>query len=91
MTNKQKRKNHSAEFKSKVAIEAIKERQTLEEIAKKYEIHPVQLSKWKNEALSNFQLLFSKPKDKSSGIDSKELYAEIGKLKMEVDFLKKKL
>lgn len=94
MTTKPRRKFKSS-FKAKVAIEAIKEHQTIEEICKKYELHPTQVNVWKRDFLANSSLLFEKENNASTEEDSEkklqELYAQIGQLKVENDFLKKKL
>lgn len=87
------RRVHSKEFKAKVVLEALKEKNTIEVLAKKYELLPNQVSTWKTEALNNFSLVFSvekkvAPKDE---IPSEKLYARIGELTLENDFLKKKL
>lgn len=87
----QKRRQFSAEFKAKVAIEAIKEQQTLQELASKYEVHPNQISSWKQEFLQNSASLFTKGKKKEETVDSSRLYEEIGRLKVEIDFLKKRV
>jgi transposase len=87
------RRKFSKEFKAKVVLEALKERETLESLAKKYELQPTQISLWKAQAMSNFPALFSsdKPKDKENDVDVQQLYAQIGKLQVQNDFLKKKL
>lgn len=94
MTTKPRRKFKSS-FKAKVAIEAIKEQQTIEEICKKYELHPTQVNVWKRDFLTNASLLFEKQNNASVEEESEkklqELYAQIGQLKVENDFLKKKL
>lgn len=88
------RRKFSADFKAKVVIEALKERNTIEQLAKKYELHPNQITIWKKEFLVNASLAFSgdieKPKsDKDPEID--KLYAQIGQLTVENNWLKKKL
>ncbi len=89
---KAKRKKHSAAFKAKVAIEALQERETLSEISRKYEVHPNQISKWKNEFLKRAPELFQKKfEEKSSDVDVEKFYAKIGQLEMERDYLKKNL
>jgi transposase len=87
------RRKHTKEFKAKVVLEALKERETLEHLAKKFELAPTQISLWKAEAISNFGLLFGvdKKKSKEPEVDIKALYAQIGEQKMSIDFLKKKL
>lgn len=91
---KKSRRKFSSSFKAKVAIEALKERQTLSQLAQKYELHPNQISQWKQELLSGSEQVFSSKKNKptpESSIPTKELYAKIGQLEMERDFLKKSL
>lgn len=87
------RRKFSKEFKSKVVLEALKEHQTIENLAKKYELQPSQISLWKSQALSNFSNVFSveNSKEKEKQVDSEKLYAQVGQLKVENDFLKKKL
>lgn len=87
----QKRRQFSADFKAKVAIEALKEQQTLQELAHKYEVHPNQISLWKQEFLQNSASIFTKGKKKEESVDSSRLYEEIGRLKVEIDFLKKRV
>jgi len=91
---KKTRRKFGASFKSKVAIEALKERSTLAELAKKYELHPNQISIWKQEFIEKSAMIFetkNSPKDKSTEQDSEKLYSKIGRLEMENDFLKKNL
>jgi len=85
------RRKFSKEFKSKVVLSSLKERETIESLAKKYELQPTQISKWKSEALSNFSKLFGDEKQEGKEQDIQYLYAKIGKLEIENDFLKKKL
>lgn len=88
-----KRRKFSKEFKTKVVLEALKERETLESLAKKYELSPQQISMWKTQAMENFSQLFNSDKtdDKKEQVDIQSLYAQIGKLKVQNDFLKKNL
>jgi transposase len=93
----QKRSSFSAEFKAKVAIEALKEQQTLQELAQKYELHANQISSWKQEFLQNSASVFAQGKKKEQeSVDTGKIYEEIGRLKVEVDrpairFLKKRV
>ena len=81
------------EFKAKVVLEALKEKETLEVLAKKYELLPTQISAWKAEAIKNISAVFSLEKEvvKKAEIPAEKLYARIGQLTLENDFLKKKL
>jgi transposase len=88
---KQSRRKFSADFKAKVALEAVVRNQhTLAELAVKYDINPVMISKWKGELLENIAAAFEK-KDgtEKQSVDTQELYAQIGQLKVENEFLKK--
>lgn len=85
-----KRRNHSADFKAKVALEALREELTLPELAKKYDVHPNQISTWKKKALENMAHIFSGKQDKQKDdheAELKELHAKIGQLSVENDFL----
>ena len=81
------------EFKAKVVLEALREKETLEVLAKKYELLPTQISSWKSEAIKSISTVFSSEKEvvKKEGIPTEKLYARIGQLTLENDFLKKKL
>lgn len=87
------RRTFSATFKSKVILEALKERETLEVLAKRFELLPTQISAWKAEAIQNISAVFSgsKPEKNKDEIPIEKLYEKIGQLKIENDFLKKKL
>lgn len=88
-----KRRKFSAEFKTKVAIEAIRGLKTLNEISSEYEVHPNQITKWKKQLLTQAPQIF---KDRKSSDNHKEnqkvekLYQEIGQLQVELNWLKKK-
>ena len=89
---KKTRRKFTVEFKAQVAIEAIKEHQTLAELSKRFEVSPVVISRWKKEFLENKSNAFgSHPKVEEPAIDVEKLYAQIGQLKVENDFLKKSL
>jgi len=87
------RRKFTSEFKSKVAIEALKERYSLSELAERFELHPNQISQWKQEFLEKSKDIFDKksPKSKEEQVDLDKLYAKIGKLEVERDYLKKNL
>lgn len=87
---KQTRRKFSSTFKAKVALEAVKNQQTLAELAKKFEVNPVMISKWKSEFLENMSAAFEKPDSiEETSVDTQELYAQIGQLRVENEFLKK--
>lgn len=90
---KASRRKFSSDFKAKVALEALREQQTIEELSRKYELHPTQINQWKKEAIKQLAQVFGKhEKDAKKEEELKEkLYAQIGQLKVENDFLKKKL
>lgn len=90
---KRQRRKHSAEFKARVAFEAIQGLKTQTEIAKEFEIHPIMVGKWKNELLERMPELFegnSSKKDPTVEKEKKVLQQKVGQLTMEVDFLEKK-
>lgn len=87
---KQTRRKFSAAFKAKVALEAVKNQQTLAELAKKFEVNPVMISKWKAEFMENLSATFEREEvEGHQAQDTEKLYAQIGQLKVENDFLKK--
>ncbi|MCK5777061.1 MAG: transposase [Bacteroidales bacterium] len=87
-----KRRKFTSAFKQKVVIEALKERLTLSELAQKYELHSNVIKNWKKEFLEKSQDLFDKPgKKRERKTNEDELYRQIGKLKVENEFLKKNL
>ena len=90
---RKRRRKFTSEFKSKVAIEALKERYSLSELAERFELHPNQISRWKQEFLDKSSDVFDKKKEKTveKEVDLEKLYAKIGKLEVERDFLKKSL
>jgi len=88
------RRRFSASFKAKVALEALQERETIETLSKKYEVHPNQILSWKKELRENSEKVFAS--DGRSKVDQSaklidELYKQIGQLKVDNDWLKKKL
>jgi transposase len=85
-----KRRTFTAAFKAQVVIEALKERLTLAEISKKFEVHPNMISKWKQEFLERSPELFEGPGPKEDfEAEREKLYAKIGELEMQRDWLKK--
>lgn len=94
MTEVKKRKVHTPELKAKVGLEAVRGVKTISEIAQAYGVHPQLVGQWKKEILESASALFDtkrgpKPVEDKSGED--RLFGEIGRLKMENDWLKKKL
>ena len=87
---KQTRRKFSPAFKAKVALEAVKNQQTLAELAKKFEVNPVMISKWKAEFMENLSATFEREESAvHQEQDTEKLYAAIGQLKVENEFLKK--
>ena len=89
-----KRKVHSDEFKAKVALEAIRGTETLGELSSVFHVHPVVISSWKKQLTAGAPGVFSAGKagkEKTEEEITAPLYEEIGRLKVEGDFLKKKL
>ena len=72
-----------------MAIEALKERETLAELSKRFEVHPTIISKWKQEFIERSSNVFDRGTESESGVDPEKLYAKIGQLEIENDFLKK--
>jgi len=88
-----KRRRHGAGFKAKVALEALKMQGTVQELAVRFGVHPQQITQWKRQAVGGLEEMFSARR----GIDHREaeaeqarLFEEIGRLKVELDWLKKK-
>jgi transposase-like protein len=90
---KRQRRQFSADWKAKIALEAIKGQRTIQEIASHYEIHPSLVTHWKKQLLEGAAEVFLNGKTAEAGGDEElkaELYQQIGKLQVEVDWLKKK-
>jgi putative transposase len=93
MTTKQ-RKRHGAGFKARVALEAIKEQRTMAELASQFGVHPTQISQWKQQLLAGVPDLFGAGRPKREKDDQElqaDLFQQIGKLQMELEWLKKKV
>jgi transposase-like protein len=90
---RRQRRRYSADWKTKVALEAIKGQRTVQEIASHYEVHPTLVTHWKKQLLEGAAEIFSNGKRAAADADEElkaELYQQIGKLQVEVDWLKKK-
>ena len=85
------RRNHSPAFKAKVAVDAIRGEKTLAELAKLHDVHPNQITDWKNPLLERAAGVFGAEASNEPKIDLKELHAKIGQLTLENDFLESSL
>lgn len=86
------RRKLTASFKAQVAIEALKERETLAELSKQFEVQGSKISEWKQVCLKRMKELFeTKPQTDTSEEEKEQLYAKIGRLEMELEWAKKKL
>lgn len=89
-----KRKRHSAEFKAKVALEAVKGVNTVQQLAKDFQVHPTQITIWKKQLTNQVAGLFQRGPEGTALAGEEELrqaYEKIGRLDVELDWLKKKL
>jgi len=93
MATSKHRKNYQADFKAKVALEAVRGRLTINEISKQFGVHPNQISKWKKQFLESLPQIFDNSKPAKT-VENEELvnqlYQQIGQMKVELDWLKKK-
>ena len=90
---KRPRKQHSPGFKAKVALEAVRSERTLNELAGQFELHPTQVVQWKKRLVAGASELFNGHADRTAAQESAlrdRLYQEIGQMKVELDWLKKK-
>ena len=86
-----RRKVRDSGFKARVALEALKERETVNELAKRFQVHPTQIHEWKRRLLEQAAAVFEREGGKVVEVtDPAELYEQIGRLKMELEWLKKK-
>jgi transposase-like protein len=88
------RKQYSPKFKAKMAVEAIRGERPLSQLASQYHVHPVQISQWRKIATDQMPELFTdgrKSKRGNGEVEKDALYEEIGRLKVELDWLKKKV
>ncbi len=87
-----RRKVHEASYKARVALEALKERETMGQLAKRFGVHPTQIHQWKRKLLEDAGELFERNNGskRAEAFETTELYEQIGRLKMELDWLKKK-
>lgn len=81
------RRNHSAVFKAKVALNAVRGERTLAELAKLHDVHPNQITDWKNQLLERAATMFKGESAAPPTVDLKDLHAKIGQLALENDFL----
>ncbi len=91
-----RKQRRSAGFKRKVAIEALREQKTVNQIAKEFDVHPVQVSQWKKELLNGAESIFETKKNhacrqKEMAAEKAALQQKVGQLTIEIDWLKKKL
>lgn len=88
MAMRRPRRNHSAQFKAKVALAALRGEKTLAELAEQFDVHPTQITQWKQQAIENMAEVFDRGTGGSvSEAELKELHAKIGQLTLENDFL----
>ena len=93
MSETKKRKVHTPEFKAKIGLEALRGVKTINEIGQEHGVHPVQVGQWKKEIQAQAKTLFEGKRGAKPTATHREpelLYSEIGKLKVELDWLKKK-
>ena len=88
-----KRRAFTAEFKAKLAVEAIRQRQTLAELAAEHQVHPNQITQWKKQLMETLPEVFGRRREQSVQEHQElvdRLYQQIGRLKVELDWVKKK-
>ena len=90
---KNKRRNHSAQFKAKVALAAVKSDRTIADLASEFDVHPNQIAQWKKQLLESLPEVFGRSRQKNKNRQdelTEHLYQQIGQLKVELDWVKKK-
>ena len=92
---KKQRRTHSAEFKARIALEAVKGLKTVQQIAAENHLHPVQVTQWKNQMIESASGIFSRGRERAeeasvSEVEKARLERKVGQLVVEVDWLKKK-
>ncbi len=88
-----KRRQHSAEFKARIALEAARGLKTINEIAREHQVHPVQVGKWKKELAERLPEVFGRKPDTGGAAEARQrerLERKVGELTMDIEFLKKK-
>lgn len=91
---KKQRKSFTTEFKVKIVLEAIKGQRTVNEIASQYSVHPNQVTQWKRQAIESLPEVFSTKRERDAEDEEAlkaQLYQQIGQLKVELDWMKKKV
>ena len=85
-----RRKIHESPLKARVALEAVKERETVAQIAKRYDVHPTQVHQWKKKLVDEAAELFEREQGakQTEAFETTELYEQIGRLKMELEWFK---
>jgi transposase-like protein len=89
---RKKRRRHEPGYKAKIALEAVRERKTVSELASQFDVHPSQIQEWKGVLLKRAAEIFSGPSPaRRQEAEEAELYEQIGRLKMELEWVKKKV